>query len=144
MDELIDILDAEGNPTGRTATKSEAHKSGWPHRTVHVWLFTSAGEVLLQQRGRNKDTHPLLWDVSVAGHVGAGEDIKQSAIREVEEEVGLTIDTSDLIEIGVFPSLHRHSDSLIDHEFHHCFMSELRVPINMMHRCPRVIPFRLL
>lgn len=109
--------------------KSEAHKNGWPHPTVHVWLYTSAGEVLLQQRGKNKDTHPLLWDVSVAGHVGAGEDIKQSAIREVEEEVGLIISASDLIEIGVFPSLHRHSGSLIDHEFHHCFLTELQVPI---------------
>ncbi|VXC33745.1 Hydrolase (fragment) [Maribacter litoralis] len=43
MDELIDILDANGNLTNRTAMKSEAHKNGWYHQTVHVWFYTLDG-----------------------------------------------------------------------------------------------------
>lgn len=126
MDELIDILDSEGNLTGQTAMKSEAHRKGLFHKTVHVWFFTSEGEILLQQRGKNKDTHPLLWDVSVAGHIGAGEEIEIAAVREVHEEIGLTISKEDLIKIGLFPSFFKHRKDLIDNEFHHIFLCELK------------------
>lgn len=128
MDELVDILDAEGNFTGKTAMKSEAHKHGLFHPTVHVWFFTKNGQVLLQQRGKDKDIHPLLWDVSVAGHVGAGENIETSAIREVAEEIGLNITVDELEKIGVFKSIQKHNESLIDCEFHHTYLCELKVP----------------
>ncbi|MDC6406006.1 MULTISPECIES: NUDIX hydrolase [Maribacter] len=129
MDELIDILDADGNLTGQSCMKSEAHRDGLFHPTVHIWIYTSDGEVLLQQRGKDKDTHPLLWDVSVAGHVGASEDLEKSAVREVAEEIGLIIRPSDLQKIGVFKSVQKHSVRLIDCEFHHTFMCELKEPI---------------
>lgn len=129
MDELIDILDSEGNFTGQTALKSEAHRKGWFHPTIHVWLYTKNGQLLIQQRARNKDSHPLLWDVSVAGHIGAGEEIEISAIREIQEEIGLTISKAKLEKIGVFKSVHEHSKALIDCEFHHTFLCELKVPL---------------
>lgn len=126
MDELIDILDTKGNRTGRTAMKSEAHRKGLFHQTVHVWFFTSEGEILLQQRGKDKDTHPLYWDVSVAGHVGAGEEIEIAAVREVKEEIGCSISIKDLRRIGIYPSFFKHSEILIDNEFHHTFLCELK------------------
>ena len=43
MDELIDIVDKDGNPTGESALKSEAHKNGWYHNTIHLWLYTTNG-----------------------------------------------------------------------------------------------------
>lgn len=129
MDELIDILDSEGNFTGNTALKSEAHKNGLFHQTVHIWCYTAEGKILLQQRGKRKDTHPLLWDVSVAGHIGAGETVETAAIREVEEEIGLSISKNDFQKIGVFPSFFEHDNKLIDNEFHHTFLCELKTPI---------------
>ncbi len=96
MDERVDILDEQGKPTGESCLKSEAHRNGLLHPTIHVWLYTPDGRVLIQQRGENKATHPLLWDVSVAGHVSAGEEVITAAIREVEEEVGLTISESTI------------------------------------------------
>lgn len=130
MDELIDILTANGDPTGVTALKSEAHRKGLFHPTVHIWFYTKNGNVLLQKRAKNKDTHPGLWDVSVAGHIGAGEAILESAIREIEEEIGLHISQGQLHKIGVFKSVQKHSDYLIDCEFHHTFLTELKVPLN--------------
>ncbi len=127
MDELLDILDSKGNFTGKTALKSEAHQKGLFHATVHIWFFTTDGKLLIQQRGKHKETHPLLWDVSVAGHVGAGEKIEYSAIREVEEEIGLTISKSDLEKIGVFKSVQKHRNDLTDCEFHHTYLCELKV-----------------
>ncbi len=132
MDELIDILDSNGNFTGKTVLKSKAHEKGWFHATVHIWLYTPNGKILLQQRGKNKDTHPLLWDVSVAGHIGAGEEIETGAIREVREEIGLNIVEEDLEKIGVFKSVQKHSEELIDCEFHHTFLCKLKVPFEKL------------
>ena len=132
MDELVDILDSEGNFTGKTAMKSMAHKQGLFHPTVHVWFYTKNAKILLQQRGKDKDTHPLLWDVSVAGHMGAGEDSETTAIREVSEEIGLEINKGDLDKIGVFKSVQRHNDTLIDCEFHHAYLCELKVPLSQL------------
>lgn len=129
MDELIDVLDADGNYTGKSIMKSEAHRKGVFHPSIHVWLYTKKGEILIQQRAINKDTHPGLWDVSVAGHIGAGEDVTESAIREVEEEIGLEITNEDLNKIGVFKYSHQHHKDLLDCEFHHTFLCELKVPL---------------
>lgn len=134
MDELIDILDSKGNFTGKTAMKSEAHKHGWFHNTVHIWFYTPNGKVLLQQRGRNKDTYPLLWDVSVAGHVGAGEEIETAALREVEEEIGLSIIKGKLQRLGVFKSVQKHTEQLNDCEFHHTFLYELENPLEKLRK----------
>ena len=134
MDELIDILDANGNLTYRTAMKSKAHKNGWYHQTVHVWFYTLDGKILLQQRSKNKDVFPLLWDVSVAGHIGAGENIKISAVREIEEEIGLSIQPVALQKIGIYKSEHKHSDTLIDCEYHHTFIAELKIPLHALQK----------
>ncbi|NJB71976.1 isopentenyldiphosphate isomerase [Saonia flava] len=130
MDELIDVLDDNGNPTGETIMKFEAHKNGVFHPTVHIWFYTKTGKVLIQQRGKDKDTFPLLWDVSVAGHIGAGEGVLDSAIREVEEEIGITISENDLQKVGLFKSVQKHHETLIDCEYHHTFLCELKIPLN--------------
>lgn len=132
MDELIDILDVNGNFTGQTAMKSEAHLRGLFHATVHIWFYTSDGKLLIQQRAKNKDTHPLLWDVSVAGHIGADENMELSAVREIEEEIGLSILESNLQKIGIFKSVYKHSENLIDCEFHHTYLCELKVPLKSL------------
>ena len=133
-EERIDILDSKGNLTGRTALKSEAHAKGWFHPTVHIWLYTADGRVLLQQRARNKDTHPLLWDVSVAGHIGAGEAVEEAAVREVAEEIGLDITPAELEKIGYFKSVHTHRPDLTDCEYHHTFVARLNVPLSALSR----------
>ena len=132
MDEHVDILDEQGNPTGEFCLKSEAHSKGLLHPTVHVWLYTSDGRVLIQQRGKNKATHPLLWDVSVAGHVGAGEEIVTAAIREVKEEVGLTISETDLESLGTFKAVNKIAEDFIDAELHHIFLCKLDVPLHQL------------
>lgn len=134
MDEMIDILDSNGNFTGETGLKSEAHKHGWFHNTVHIWFYTTSRKILIQQRGKHKETHPLLWDVSVAGHVGAGEEIEIAAIREVKEEIGLTIPIGDLKKLGIFKSIQKHHEDLIDCEFHHTFLCALEEPLKNLQK----------
>ena len=130
MDELIDILTPEGKPTGKTALKSEAHKNGWFHATVHIWLYTTDYKILLQQRAFTKKVFPGLWDISVAGHIGAGESILSSAKREVFEEIGLTLEEKDLIKIGTRIHQVSHDNGIQDNEHHHVFIAELKVPLS--------------
>lgn len=132
MDELIDILTSEGKPTGKTALKSEAHKNGWFHATVHIWLFTSDEKILLQKRAMTKKVFPGLWDISVAGHIAAGEEILASAKREVFEEIGLEIQEKDLTKIGTRIHQVSHANGIKDNEFHHVFIAELKVPVEKL------------
>ena len=125
MDEWVDILDTKGNPTGRTALKSEAHKMGWHHPTVHIWCYSKDKRVLLQRRGAAKRTFPKLWDVSVAGHVAAGESPITAALREVREEIGLTVLEEQLEKLGVFECIQHHDNGIVDAEFHHTFLLHL-------------------
>lgn len=130
MDELIDILTSEGLSTGKTALKSEAHKNGWFHATVHIWLFTTDEKILLQKRALTKKVFPGLWDISVAGHIGAGETILTSAKREVFEEIGLELKEKDLIKIGTRIHQVSHENGIQDNEHHHVFIAELKIPVS--------------
>lgn len=132
MDEYIDILDKTGKPLGKTALKSEVHKKGYYHNTAHIWFYTKERKILLAQRAATKPICPLLWDVSVAGHVDAGETLKQAAIREVFEEIGLEISETSLKKIGVFNCFQTYDFGVNDYEFHHTFLAELKVPLETL------------
>ena len=88
-DEVFDVVDESDTVTGQ-ATRREVHEKNLLHRAVHVFAVNRHGEVLLQKRSRFKDVHPSVWDSSVAGHLDSGEDYATAAIRELEEEMGIT------------------------------------------------------
>ncbi|MCF8273281.1 MAG: NUDIX domain-containing protein [Flavobacteriaceae bacterium] len=132
MDEYIDIVTKEGKLTGKKTLKSKIHAMGYYHNTAHVWLYTKDKEILLAQRDANKSICPLLWDVSVAGHVDAGELIIQAAIREVKEEIGLDLAPDELHKIGVFECFQSYPNGIKDNEFHHTYIAELQVPISKL------------
>jgi len=125
LDELIDILTPEGLATGRTCLKSEAHLKGYYHKTIHVWLYTEKGQILLQKRAAVKSVFPSHWDVSVAGHIGAGEETISAAIREVQEEIGFPILETDLTNIGLRKDEIIHPNGILDNEFKHLFICKL-------------------
>jgi len=130
MDELIDIVTQDGQPTGKTALKSEVHSKGYYHNTAHVWFYTSDGKILLAQRAATKTICPLLWDVSVAGHVDAGETVEQAALREVLEEIGVEIKESSLYKVGIFSCFQAYYNGIVDNEFHYTFIAEFKVNID--------------
>ncbi|SFR31177.1 Isopentenyldiphosphate isomerase [Robiginitalea myxolifaciens] len=127
-EEWIPIWEPDMTPTGRTALKAEAHRNGWWHPTVHIWCFDAARNVLVQRRSASKKTFPGLWDVSVAGHVSAGEEIVDAALREIQEEVGYEAKAGDLKLLGIFPERNQHPGGIEDYEFHHCFTLEMPLP----------------
>ena len=83
-----------------------------------------------QKRGSKKQTYPNFWDVSVAGHISSGETIHQGAIREIKEEIGLTILHNDLEFITIRKNVNKFSSGIIDCEFQHVFLAKLNTKID--------------
>ena len=132
MEEYLDIWNSEGQPTGETCLKDIAHQNGLFHPTVHVWFYTLAPALLLQKRSLTKQTFAGYWDVSVAGHVSAGESILDGALREVKEEIGLDIQEIDLLPIDIRKNINRFENGVIDCEFQHVFLVKLERPISQL------------
>jgi len=139
MDELIDILTSTGEFTCKTALKSEAHLKGLYHQTVHVWFYTDDKKILLQKRASVKKVFPNLWDVSAAGHIGAGEKIEVAAIREVKEEIGLTINEADLHKIGFRKDEIVHPNGILDNEFKHLYICKLKISVDQLKMQPEEV-----
>lgn len=98
--ELLDVLDETGQKNGQTRERSLVHAYGTWHATSHVWIIQKRADggmnVLLQKRSSNKDSFPGCWDISSAGHIPAGSDFRESAVRELKEELGLTVQPEKL------------------------------------------------
>lgn len=86
-EEFIDVLDENGLFTGDIATRSEVHKKGLWHRSIIVAIINEKNQLLLQQRAADKEKNANMWDISVAGHLSAGQDALSAAAREINEEV---------------------------------------------------------
>jgi len=98
--ELLDIVNEWGEPTGQVLDKRTIHAQGLRHRDVHVWV-TNGRDMLQQQRNSDKSIMPDTWDISVGGHVGAGESYLDAAVRETHEELGLTRAPKHFRRIGL-------------------------------------------
>ena len=101
--EMLDIVDENGMPTGEVVSRKKAHAEGIRHRTAHVWLVRSRDgkiQVLLQKRCRQKDSWPGCYDISSAGHIPAGVDFIPSALRELKEELGVEAAPEELVFCG--------------------------------------------
>lgn len=123
--EQIDILDEHGKPTGEILPKREVHRHGHFHASTHLWLYTKTGKVVLQLRAAIKPNFPNCWDVSVAGHISSGEDALQTAVREAQEELGITVQSEKLQQIGHFRIDYQHAEDYRDREFITIFASEI-------------------
>lgn len=103
--EWLDIVDEKGVSTGQVVERGIAHAQGIRHRTAHVWICrrnaqTGRPEILLQLRSRTKDSYPGCYDISSAGHIPAGVDYIPSALRELQEELGVIVEPEALHYCG--------------------------------------------
>ena len=98
--ELFDLYDAYRRPTGETMVRGEPTPAGKYRLVVHICIFNSKGEMLIQQRQSFKKSWAGMWDLSAAGGVVSGETSQESARRELFEELGLDVDFE-----GTMPTL---------------------------------------
>ncbi|GHF80297.1 NUDIX domain-containing protein [Streptomyces thermodiastaticus] len=88
-DEIIDIVDEQDRVVGQ-APRGEAYAEGLRHRCVFVQARDAEGRVFVHRRTPTKLVFPSLYDMFVGGVVGAGESYDEAALREAEEELGVT------------------------------------------------------
>lgn len=104
QDELLPLVDENGNITG-AATRGECHNgSMMMHPVVHLHVFNSKGELYLQKRPEWKDIQPGKWDTAVGGHIDLGEHVEQALFREAGEELGIEGFTPEALPQYVFRS----------------------------------------
>ncbi|MDF2964488.1 MAG: hydrolase, partial [Paenibacillus sp.] len=71
---------------------------------------------------------PGLLDISCAGHLLAGEQIEQGK-RELEEELGVSVDFGQLEPCGVYYDEKRLTSGIIDREICHIFVYRSNQPL---------------
>lgn len=69
--------------------KDFAIEQGLIHQVVRIFVFNDKNELYLQKRGANQ-TFPNTWDQSAGGHVDEGETYEEAALRELQEELGIS------------------------------------------------------
>lgn len=124
--ELIDVLTENGIRTGEILPRSEVHKKGLWHRIIVVAIINEKNEILLQQRSNDKDKNPGMWDISVTGHLSAGQDSLMAAAREISEEVsvslGYSVDVKDFRFMFSYRKEEKVNDNHFDRQFYDFFI----------------------
>ena len=122
MEELIDVLDENGNKTGEIVTRTQIHKEGLWHKIVVIAIIDKEGRLLMQQRAKDKTKNPLKWDVSSAGHVSSNQTSIESAIRETQEELGIEVNEKELQYILTYKDNVKIDEDYIDNQIYDCYI----------------------
>ncbi|KAF8103425.1 hypothetical protein N665_0188s0361 [Sinapis alba] len=130
-EEHFDVLTKSGEKTGVSKPRSEIHRDGDYHRSVHICIFVeSTQELLLQLRSDDKDSWPGQWDISSAGHISAGDPSLISAQRELEEELGIKLPKDAFEKLFVFLQECVINDGkFINNEFNDVYLVTILHPI---------------
>ncbi|MFE4552507.1 NUDIX hydrolase [Streptomyces sp. NPDC056785] len=88
-DEILDIVDENDVVVG-VSPRAEAYARGLRHRCVFVRARDAEGRLFVHRRTATKLVFPSLYDMFVGGVVGAGESYDSAALREAEEELGVS------------------------------------------------------
>ena len=94
--EYLDLYDINRQPLGEKIPRGSKVIGSKYRMVVHICIFNSEGQMLIQQRSPNKKGFANLWDLSVGGCSQCGETSQQAVHREVLEELGLDIDFSHI------------------------------------------------
>lgn len=122
---LVDDSDVEQG----VMEKMEAHSKGLLHRAFSVFIFNSAGEMLVHRRATNKYHCPGLWTNACCSHPRPAESNSDAAHRRLQEELGIQ---TNLRERFSFTYHAEFDNGLIEHEFDHVFFGTFQgeVPFN--------------
>ena len=120
MKEQVILVDAEDNPIGMM-DKMEAHEKALLHRAFSVFVFNKKGELMLQQRAKEKYHSPLLWTNTCCSHQKQGETNIEAGKRRLQEEMGFSC---DLEEVFSFIYKAPFDNGLTEHELDHVMVGK--------------------
>ena len=95
-EELLYVLDKNGNNTGKMELRSVVHDKGLYHNEVALWIIDKPNRrVLLQRRSPLKRSAPNMLGI-VAGHVVGNDTFEETVKSECLEEIGFNIENIEL------------------------------------------------
>lgn len=116
--EFITVIDHQRKKIG-LKSRADVHRDGDWHETFHCWLVDGQ-KLLLQLRSETKADFPGLFDITAAGHLTAGETVRDG-VREIYEEIGLNLTLDQLTSLGVFEDV-IETATFLDREFAHTYL----------------------
>ncbi|MGZ5247928.1 MAG: isopentenyl-diphosphate Delta-isomerase [Flavitalea sp.] len=119
------LVDEHDNHIGEME-KMEAHRKGLLHRAFSVFIFNSKGEMLLQQRARQKYHSGGLWTNACCSHPFPGEAVIDAASRRLFEEMGFLVPIEKIFD---FTYRAEFENGLTEHEFDHVFYGIYNDPV---------------
>ena len=121
--EYLDILDENGNRTGKRDARENIHKLGLLHAEVAAFIYTETGRILLQKRKSNKATYAGVWSIT-GGHVLAGENNEEAIVREIKEELNLDIENGRVTYVTTYKSK-KIKDDIINNKFFSIYIVQI-------------------
>lgn len=88
-EELLDIVD-EHDQVVAQARRAEAYARRLRHRVTFVLVRDRGDRIFVHRRTASKLVFPSRYDMFVGGVVQAGESYDDAALREAEEELGVS------------------------------------------------------
>jgi len=134
--EMIDIFDANHTHIG-TFERKAAHQQGLWHQTFHCWIVVKDG-LLLQLRSPTKANYPDMFDISAAGHLEAGESPVEG-LREVQEELGLTLRPEQLHFLGIKHDVMDEPGGVRNREFSHVYIAKADISLEDLRVDPKEV-----
>lgn len=112
------ILVNEEDEVIGTMEKLRAHQEGVLHRAFSVFIFNSEGKMLIHRRALDKYHSGGLWTNTCCSHPAPGEDTLTSALRRLQEEMGLACSIKKLFDFTYRAEV---GHGLTEYEFDHVF-----------------------
>lgn len=130
MVEMIKVVDRERNMLG-VKSREDVHRDGDWHETFQCWFIEkveSSYYIYLQLRSANKKDFPSMYDITAAGHLLAGETVKDG-VREIKEELGIEVQIEDLTFLDAIINTIT-LPSFIDNEISLVHLYEVKEPLS--------------
>ncbi len=109
--EYWDLYDYYGNKKNKKAIRGSKLNNDDYHIVVNAWIMNSKGEFLITQRSAHK-SHPLMWECT-GGSALRGEKPLDAAVREVKEELGISVDKKNAQLIGTTRRFYKNCPDIL-------------------------------
>lgn len=121
--ELLDVVDENNRLTGEQLDREIIHEKGLFHREVAIWIVNEKGEILVQKRAAYKKQSPNKWALT-AGHIEAGEEPLDVAIRETEEELGFKVPKDEMKFLFICKRKKKFSEHQYNNHFKYVYYTK--------------------
>lgn len=104
----VDIVDEKNKPRNFALPITIANQKKLWHRGCHAVLSTPNNHVVIQKRSKQIIFAPRMIDITLGGHVDSGESPKVAILREIAEELGLSLEKESLRLLQIYKQSRYH------------------------------------